>query len=195
MYTITIQKSGITDSGVKSYITSSSIVLTADTKLVDGSEGNLSTLESSIKRQYYNGSSWVTDTSNSDRFTIENNYYIQGNNAIKVRAYSGNNMRIIMDPTKASQVGPLDSVSFWYYVPAGYDYTISVYTYKSTTPSSSDGQYAQQDTKTYSASNPSGAGWHFMNMGLNKAGSFGRNFAIFISTTSAPTIIDSIGYF
>ena len=193
--TITIQKSGITDSGVKSYITSSSIVLTADTKLVDGSEGNLSTLESSIKRQYYNGSSWVTDTSNSDRFTIENNYYIQGNNAIKVRAYSGNNMRIIMDPTKASQVGPLDSVSFWYYVPAGYDYTISVYTYKSTTPSSSDGQYAQQDTKTYSASNPSGAGWHFMNMGLNKAGSFGRNFAIFISTTSAPTIIDSIGYF
>ncbi len=193
--TITIQKSGITDSGVKQYITSSTITLTSDTKLVDGSENGLSGLETNIQRQYYNGSAWTTDSGNSDRLSIVSDYYIQGNNAIRVRPYSSNNMRVIVNPTKASQIGKMDSVSFWYYVPTGYNYTISVFTYKSATPSSTEGQYAQQVTVTYSASEPGDAGWHFMNMGLNKAGGFGYNFAIFVQTTAAPTILDSIGYF
>lgn len=193
--TITIQKSNITNSDIKQYISSTTITLTVDTKLVDGSEGSLSNLETNIQRQYYDGSSWKTDTGNSDRLSITGDYYIQGNNSIRVRPYSSNNMRIIMNPTKASQVGQMDSVSFWYYVPAGYNYTICVFTYKSATPSSSEGQYAQQVKVEYSADNVSNAGWKFMNMGLNKKGGYGYNFAIFIQTTAAPTILDSIGYF
>ena len=192
---ITIQKSGITNSGVKSYITSNTITLTADTKLVDGSEGSLSALENNIQRQYYSGSAWTPDTGNSDRLSVTSDYYIEGSNAIRVRPYSSNNMRVIMNPTKASQVGAMDSVSFWYYVPAGYNYTISIFTYKSSTPSSTSGQYAQQTTVTYNANSPSDAGWKYMNMGLNSAGGYGRNFAIFVQTTAAPTILDSIGYF
>lgn len=191
--TITINKSNITGS-ITEYMTSSSIVLNVDTIIADGSEGSLETLETKVKRQYQSGS-WIDDPGNSNRFTFKSDYYIQGNNSLGVRAYSGGNMRVILNPDYAATLDPIDSVSFWFYVPSGVSYGISIFTYKEATPSSASGHYAQQWTKTYDGSKEAEAGWQYINMGLNTAGGYGRNFSIFVSTNSAATTLDYITIF
>lgn len=190
---ITIPKSGI-DGDVKNYVKSDQIILNADTILADGSEGSLATLENSITRQYYSGS-WTTDSSNADRFTFRTDYHIQGNNSIRVRPYATNNMRIIMNTTLATSVSSIDSVAFWFYVPAGTTYNLQIYTYKDTVPNSANDRRAQQFSRDYDGNDPNDVGWHYLNMGLNVAGGYGKNFAIFIGTNANQTILDYITYF
>ncbi len=192
--TITIQKANISGD-IKDYMTSSSIVLTENTVLVNGSEGNLSTLENRILRQYYDGSKWATDTGNSDRLSINTNYYIEGSASVRVRPYGSNNMRIIMNPSYADSLNKIDSIAFWFYVPAGVNYNLSIYTYKDAEPVKETGRYKQQYDHTYDGSKEEEAGWQYIDMGLDKANDYGVNFAIFIGTNSAQTILDYVTYF
>ena len=67
--TISIPKNNISGS-IKSYISTNTIVLNENTKLIDGGEGNLTTIETKVKRQYNSGSGWTDDTGNADRLSV-----------------------------------------------------------------------------------------------------------------------------
>ena len=186
--TITIQKSNISGT-ITDYMSSNTIVLNENNVLVDGGEGSLSAIDARIKRQYQS-SSWTDDPGNSDRFSINTSYYIQGGNSIRVRPYSTGNMRVIAQPSLLSSIGTINSIAFWIYAPAGVSYQIQVFSYSTT---DATGSYASSLETTFDGSNSSeeGAGWHYFDLGLQKTGSF----SIFIGTTSAQTILDYITYF
>ncbi|MBO5578604.1 MAG: hypothetical protein J5955_05865 [Bacilli bacterium] len=189
--TITFNKSDI-DGDVKSYITSNTITLTADTVFVSGSE-NINTLKSMITRQ--TGNPWV-DYSEDDKLAFTNDYYVEGNNALAVKAESASRQRLIVNPTVAQSMSlSLDSVAFWFYVPANVSYSISIFTYKDYTPSTEESRYAQQWSKTYDGSSQAEVGWHYVNMGLNKKDGYGKNFAIYINSCSATIVLDYVTYF
>ena len=189
--TITINKSDITGS-IKSIIKDNVITLTQDNVGITGNE-TLSQLETMFRRQY-NGGSWTTDTSNTDRLSSTSNYAMEGTNALRVRPYSSGAMRLTVIPDVATAHGAFDSVAFWYYVPVYTKYTISVFTYKNADCDTNKG-YAQSFTHTYAFRQPEDAGWHYVNLGLDKKGGFGRNFAIFVDTCSVETVIDYVTYF
>lgn len=188
--TITINKGDITGD-ITDYMSSSSITLTADTAFITGSE-NIATLRSYVTRQ--TGSEW-TDYAGEDKFTFTDDYYMEGSNALRVKPQSDVRQRLIVNPTVAESMGAsFDSVAFWFYAPAGVSYYISIYTYKDYTPSKTSGRYAQQWEATYDGSAEQ-AGWHYINMGLNSANGYGKNFSIYIDANASPTIIDYVTYF
>ena len=187
--TITISKSNITGS-IASYISGSTVTLKEDTVLIDGSEGT-NQIRNVLTRQYNDGS-WHDDPGNSDRILQTSDAYIQGSNAISIRPYTSGNARIIITPSVAqAQSAALTSVSFWYYVPSGYDFTLRLYSYNGYDPVTSS--YHQDDEKVYTATSTD-TGWHYINCGINS--SFNKNFAIFVSTKSPnPYFVDYITYF
>ena len=194
--TITIPKANITGS-IADYITDSSITLVEDTRVLDGSEANLAGIESKVLRQYYDtsSSSWKTDSGNSNRFELYSDSYIEGNKSVKVRPFSSEKMRVILNPTVAAAYETVDSVAFWFFVPDGFNYHISIFTYKDSTPSSTSGRYAMPFDRTYNGSNPEEAGWHYINMGLDVKGGYGRNFAITVHANANPSVFDYITAF
>ena len=192
--TITIPKANIINGSIASYITDSSIVLNEDTRILDGSEANLTEIDNKVVRQY-NNDGWKDDPGNSDRFVLNSDAYIEGNKSIKVRAYSSEKMRIILKPSVAEEYETVDSVAFWFFVPDGMNYHISIYTYKDYTPSNADGRYAMQYDNTYHGAIPEEAGWHYLNMGLNVKGGYGRNFGIIVHYCSVVSVFDYITAF
>ena len=187
--TITIQKSNITGT-IKDYIKESSFVLSEDNILASGTE-SASTLQTIFKQQYQSGDTW-NNISDSDSIIQTNNYYIQGNNSIRLKPYSSANMRIIIDPALAqSQSLSVDSISFWFYAPAGVNYTLTLFSYADYTPVKESGRYTQQASYAIKANDDSDDGWHYVNCGLT----YNKNIAIFIQTTSSQTILDYITYF
>ena len=187
--TITFNKSNITGT-IASYISGTSFSVNEDTVLIDGSEGT-NQIRNVLTRQYNDGS-WHDDPGNSDRILQTSDAYIQGSNAIFIRPYTSGNARIIITPSVAqAQSAALTSVSFWYYVPSGYDFTLRLYSYNGYDPVTSS--YHQDDEKVYTATSTD-TGWHYINCGINS--SFNKNFAIFVSTKSPnPYFVDYITYF
>ena len=192
--TITILKSNISGT-ITDYMSSSSITLNENTKLIDGSEGNLATIETKVKRQYNPGSRWTDDPGNADRLSVNSEYYMQGSNSIRVRPYSSGGYRVIVQPSLMSSIGALDSVGCWFYAPAGTTYQISIYSYKTT---DATGDYKQCIYKKCSDTDPEAnlpSGWHYLDAGLYKSDGYGRSFAIWFGANSNQTILDYVTYF
>ena len=188
--TITIPKENITGS-IKSYVSSSEIVLTEDEVVVDGSEST-SELQALMMRQYLPGSTWTDDPGNSDRLTQNAEYYIEGENSFRVRSYSGGHMRIYVTPANIANYGEFSNVAFWFYAPVGASYTIRLYGYNSATPNNTVGQGASQATEV-STTGGDDAGWHYISCGLKDG--YKANFGIWVQSTSAATIVDYVTYY
>ena len=187
--TITINKNNITGT-IKSAINTTNIVCNEDTVLADGSESSSVLLQ---KLQKQSGNPWTEVTTGSDRIASVSNYHIQGSSAIRVSPISNDRMKIIVNPTYASQNNlNFESIAFWIYAPAGSSYTVTLYSYPSATPGT---DFKNPASKTYNGGNDpvEGAGWHYINCGLTSG--YRKNVSIFIAATSAETIIDYITYF
>lgn len=188
--TITIPKSGVSGS-IKSLL-SDTVVLNEDSILASGVEGTLSGLENRIKRQVYSDSSWVIDSTNSDRLSISSDYHIEGNNCIRVKE---GKCKIICNPSIAGNIGPFDTVGFWVYAPVESRLDISVFTYKTTDATGSSENPKSKIYNNGSSENP-GPGWNYFETGLNKKNGYGRSFAILIDKAyTLPIMIDYITYF
>ena len=195
--TLTVNKSDITGS-IAQYIDQNQIVLHEDNVLFDGSEST-ATLQGALTRQYYEYKdsvyTWKNDTDNSDRILPLSTHYIQGNSSIRVRPYASGNMRIFINPSVAqAQNANIKNVAFWFYAPAGISYKIAIYSYGTYDPEeATDAQKQQQWVQEYTgdASGDYSAGWQYVSMGLKH----NKNFAIWVQTNSAPTIIDYVTYY
>ena len=186
--TITINKNNISGS-ISGYISETNVILNEDTILGDGSENSLSTLENKLKRQYNDGSKWADDSGNADRFSFNEDYHIEGSKSLRVRPHATYNMRVVPTSSFISSFGTFEAVAFWVYAPAGVEYTLQIYTYKTT----SFGDGTMSYGVTYNGT--SDTGWHYINMGLDTKSGYGRSFAIFINHCSAQTILDYITCF
>ena len=195
--TITIPKSGISGT-IAQYVATDPIVLNENELLFDGSEGDLTTLEQNVARQY-NNSGWKTDgvggdATNADRFTFNSNYYIQGNKSLKVRTY-GNGTRIIMQPSLAATKPDFDTLAFWVYAPADCNFQVAIYAYKT---DNATGDNQQCVTKTYSETKADAdglSGWHYVESGLYNASGFGASFALWFGGSATQIIVDYATYF
>ena len=188
--TITIQKANI-DGDIKSYITTNAIVLNEDTVVARGSEGN-SSLQSIFTKQYkdINGS-WTNDP-NGDKLTSDSTHYIEGSNSIRLKPFTVGGTRIIVNPTVAeTQSLNVSSVAFWFYVPKGANYTITLYSYNAYNPIGAG--YDSPAGKTYKNDGTTPDGWIYINCGLKDG--YNKNFAIYVDTTSVTTYVDYITYF
>lgn len=194
--TITIQKANISGT-IKDVFHSSvsQVVLTEDTKVSE----DLTFLGQVFKRQYmaYDSekNAYWADSSSGLGMSINSEYHIEGESSLRINPYADEKIRYILNPTAAAQIGQLDSISFWFYVPAGVSsYTIDIRTMNGTALDSTSKQMWAQ-TYDGTTTGDEGAGWHYVNMGLDKANGYGKNFFIMINKTSAQTILDHICYF
>ena len=194
--TLTINKTDITGE-IASYIDQNQIVLQEDNVLFDGSEST-ATLQAALTRQYYEHVSgdtykWTTDTGNSDRILPLSTHYIQGNSSIRVRPYASGNMRVFINPAVAeAQNANIKNVAFWFYAPAGIKYKISIYSYDGYDPETAANKQQQWIQEyTGDADGDYSAGWQYVSMGLK----YNKNFAIWVQTNSAATIIDYVTYY
>ncbi len=191
--TITIPKSGI-DGGIKSQIESDNITLVQDNVLIEDQDST--TLQSIFKRQHNNSGTWAdSDNSGYDTITKNTNYYISGSSATRLKPWGDGHVRMMIKPEVAEAQGiEVESIAFWYYVPANTEYTISLYAYPTYTPKNSGvtqhTDYEMPGGKTHAAGD---AGWHYMNVGMPEG--FRKNFAIFVQKNAKETIIDYVTYF
>ena len=190
--TITINKSNITGT-ITDILKTNQVTLTEDTVLADGSESN-STLQSMFSKQ--TGSSWENHN-DPNKLIQSSECYIQGNHSIKMSANGTTRVRMIINPSLAqSQSANIESISFWAYLPAGTNFTLSLFTYDSYTPSTSSDHYKNPVILEYKADgsgrNP---GWTYVNCGLDK--NYGKNIslAVTVNNGAKPAFIDYITYF
>lgn len=185
--TITIPKGNISGN-IANYIDDSEVVLHQDNVLATGAEGTTA-LQALFKRQYL-GSSWTDDPGNADRVAQNDDYYIEGSSCMRVRPYNSGNIRIYINPSLVTS--DIESVAFWYYVPAGVNYSISAFGHKTTTPSNTtgDGNASQLFSRSYDGTD---GGWKYVNVGIPSG--FKKNVSIFVSSTSSQTLIDYVTYF
>ena len=187
--TITITNSKSTISGtIQGIVSGNSIVLSECLVAANGTESN-SVLQYIFYKQNQSNEDWVNDSS-SDSIVQNTSHYIEGSNSIKTKA-TNVNTRLIINPTEAAKLSSgIETVSFWFYVPATYgkNFTISIFAYTAATPTKETGSQKWSQTYDYQTE----AGWHYVSMGL---GSGAKNFAIFIGTTNVPAILDYVTYF
>ena len=188
--TITIPKANISGT-IKQYVTTSTIVLNEDTVYARGNEGT-STLQSMFTKQYKSiEGNWTSDP-NEDKLTADSTHYIEGNNSIRLKPYTVSGTRIIVNPTLAESGSiNIESVSFWFYVPKGANYTLTLYAYNAYNPIGAG--YNSPAGKTYKNDGSTPDGWCYINCGLPDG--YHKNFAIYIDTTSVTTYVDYITYF
>lgn len=188
--TITIPKSGI-NGDIKQYVTSTEVVLNEDNVLATGAEGN-TTLQAMLLRQYHDGSKWV-DYTNADGITQNSDYYMEGSESIRLKPYASGGNRFIIKPAVAqAQSANIESIAFWFYVPADVaSYTIQLFTYDDYTPVANEAHYKMPFGETYDGSTD--GGWHYVNCGTTEG--FRKNFAIRVGNCASQTIIDYVTYF
>lgn len=185
--TLTINKADITGT-ITEVIGSSQIVLNQDDVLIDGSS-DAATMQSMLKRQH-NSSGWQ-DSSGDDTITQNSDYYIEGTKAIRLKPWADGSIRMIVKPAVASTMSlEIESIAFWYYVPSGCRYTLSVFSYDSYEPSTDKNHYSQAYTVTYRGTE---TGWHYVNLGLKEG--FRKNVSIFVDSCAKATMLDYITYF
>ena len=157
---ITINKSNINGT-IKSFVQDDSIVLNEDNVALNGESDPKTSYITKQKKSM--AGSWGDYDSLDGQFGTDNNHFIQGNGSVLMNSNgASHDIRMIVKPAVAAQLGSITSISFWYYVPAGVAYNISIYGYKSATPSNESGQYAQLHTKEYDGTT---CGWHYVNLG------------------------------
>lgn len=186
--TITILKDNISGT-IKNVITSSTITLNETTVLVDGSESN-DVLLTRLGKQYNDGS-WKNYNSLDGEMTQASNYHIQGSNAIKVLPKSGAKIRVFANPSVAQTVSAFKDFSFWYYVPAGVKYTISLYGLNTNGEPPASGSASQAHSITYNADSGV-SGWRYMSMGIPN--NYRKNIFIYVES-AATTYIDYMTYY
>ncbi len=188
--TITIPKSGI-NGDIKQYVTSSEVVLNEDNVLATGAEGSTA-LQTMLLRQYHDGSKWV-DYTNADGITQNSDYYMEGSESIRLKPYASGGNRFIIKPAVAeAQNANIESIAFWFYVPADVaSYTIQLFTYDDYTPVADSAHYKMPFGETYDGSTD--GGWHYVNRGTTEG--FRKNFAIRVGNCASQTIIDYVTYF
>lgn len=191
--TLTIQKSDISGT-IKSQVVTNTIVLTEDTVLAEDLDNT--TLQTIFKRQHNSSGTWAdSDNSGHDTITKRTDYYMSGSSSLRLKPWGDGHVRMIVDPTVAEAQGiEIESLAFWYYVPAGVAYNITIYAYSAYTPKLSGAvkneDYVCPGAKEHAADD---SGWHYINVGF-PAG-FRKNFGIFVEKNSSQTIIDYVTYF
>ena len=186
--TITIQKADITGS-IKSQVKTDTIVLNQDNVLAD--DQGSSTLQAMLKRQHYSSSVW-NDSSGTDTITQNTDYYMSGSSSIRLKPWADGNIRMIIQPSVAeAQSANIECISFWFYVPAGVNYKLSIFNYADYTPSSESGHYYQMYENTYDG--VSDPGWHYVSMGTKEG--YRKNVGVWVGQNAKQTILDYVTYF
>ena len=189
--TITIPKANITGD-IADYITDSEVVLNEDANVLTGAEGN-STLQAYLTRQY--GGSWDTDSGNGDRVAQNANYFMEGNNAIRIRPYKDARYSVIVNKTLAENtIKKISSIAFWFYVPA--DMTVQVFGYDGYDPLTA-AHYQELFSRKYDGTAGKEYGWHYVNLGTTyNEVDYDKNVRIAVTSGySNALIIDYVTFF
>ena len=105
---------------------------------------------------------------------------------------SGGNRFIIKPAVAQAQSANIESIAFWFYVPADVaSYTIQLFTYDDYTPVADSAHYKMPFGETYDGTTD--GGWHYVNCGTTEG--FRKNFAIRVANCASQTIIDYVTYF
>ena len=188
---LTVNKNDITGS-IADIINDSSVTLVEDNVLANGTQ-DTATLQGMFSNQS-GSSSWDAYTA-SDRMTQITDYYIEGNSAIKMAVNGTTRTRAIINPSLAeAQSLAVESVAFWFYIPAGNNFTVSLFSYDNYTPTS--GSYQQLTSVEYKADGTGvEAGWHYVNCGVPKEKNKNIAIGVFTNPGAQPLVLDYITYF
>ena len=182
--TITIAKEDISGT-IKNVISTSTVVLNEDNVAATGSEVK-AVIEGTFMRQT-GDSTWGDDQG----LDPTSDYYMEGDGAIRIQPNASGRYSLIINPTVAGNIGSIESVAFWLYVPAKMN--VALYSYNNANPSGAS--YKNPSTKDYNGySQGLEYGWHYINCGLESG--YRSNIRITVANGYANALIlDYITYF